>query len=120
MKFFRSLQQPGEYLHHLHLLQGTWENRYATIAVIMQMLVSVLVLAWSWRDLPPKGPLWYSKPWGEERLASPFFLFLVPLSALITYVINRTMLTRTAADHPLFGRVLSLTSLLISVLSSII
>lgn len=120
MKFVRSLQSGGAYLQNLHLLQGTWENRSATIAGIAQFVISAVALVWVWRDLPPKIPLWYSKPWGVERLAHPVFLFVVPITALIIYGINRAMLTQTAGDHPLFGRVLSLTSLLASALSCII
>lgn len=120
MKFFRPFQQSGEYIERLKNLPETWENRFATITVIMQMLLSSVVLLVSWKSLPPKVPLWYSKPWGEERLASPMFFFLVPLTALFVYGVNRMLLTQTASDHPLFGRVLSLVSLLISVLSCII
>lgn len=111
MKFFRET---------LRLLPDTWENRFATIANLLQFALSCVVLLVNWHKLPPKVPLWYSKPWGEERLARPIFLFLIPLTALIVYGINRFLLTKTASDHPLFGRVLSLVSLLISILSSII
>lgn len=120
MKFFQQLKPPGEYIESLQLLRGTWENKSATVAAILQFFFSCMVLAIRWKSLPPKVPLWYSKPWGEERLALPIFLFLIPLTALLVYGINRFLLTKTASDHPLFGRVLSLVSLLISILSSII
>ncbi|MDO8488436.1 MAG: hypothetical protein Q7S31_04000 [bacterium] len=28
--------------------------------------------------LPPQVPLWYSQPWGQEQLASPYWLWSVP------------------------------------------
>lgn len=95
-------------------------HTYATWAVGAQGVISTGIVLWFWSSLPPKIPLWYSRPWGEERLALPIFLFLIPLTALLVYGINRFLLTKTASDHPLFGRVLSLVSLLISILSSII
>lgn len=120
MKFFQQLQPPGAYIESLQLLRGTWENKSATVAVILQFFLSSSVLAIYWKNLPPKVPLWYSKPWGEERLALPIFLFLIPITAICIYELNRMLLTKIASDHPLFGRVLSLVSLLISILSSII
>ena len=74
-----------------HLLQGigltrtTWEYRWATNAVWTQFIVGGTVIAWFWKTLPPQVPLWYSKPWGDERLASPWFLFLPLLSSIIVY-----------------------------------
>lgn len=29
-----------------------------------------------WREIPPEIPLYYSKPWGQEQLASPVWLML--------------------------------------------
>lgn len=120
MKFFQQLKPPGEYIESLQLLRGTWENKSATVAAFLQFILTSIVLAIRWKSLPPKVPLWYSKPWGEERLATPIFLFLIPLTALLVYGINNAFITRIASEHPLFARVLSLVSLLISVLSSVI
>jgi hypothetical protein len=120
MKFTLPLENSRAFFHEWSSLQGTWEYRFATISVLVQFLISGIILAWFWRMLPPKVPLWYSKPWGEERLASPFFLLLPPLTSIIVYGINRTLLTRSAADHPMFARVLSLTSVLVSFLSTVI
>ncbi len=95
----------------------TWEYRWATNAVVSQFLIGSAVIAWYWRSLPPQVPLWYSKPWGDERLASPWFLFLPLVSAVVIYLVNLTAVVRFADNHPMFARVLLLTSILISILS---
>lgn len=95
----------------------TWEYRWATNAVIFQFLVGSGVIAWYWKSLPPQVPLWYSKPWGDERLASPWFLFLPLVSSVVIYLVNLTAVVRFADNHPMFARVLLLTSMLISILS---
>lgn len=120
MKFTLPIQKADGLLAGLRYEDATWENRAAKIAVISQVVIGGIVLAWTWRLLPPKIPLWYSKPWGEERLVSPFFLLLPILTAFVVYLINHAMVAKSAHDHPMFARVLSLTSLLISVLSTII
>ena len=78
MKFFQQLKPPGEYIESLQLLRGTWENKSATVAAILQFFLSCMGLAIRWKSLPPKVPLWYSKPWGEERLTLPKFLNHIP------------------------------------------
>ncbi len=120
MKFILPLQKPGAFFQEWNSIQTTWEYRFASIAALTQFVICGIALLWFWRSLPPKIPLWYSRPWGEERLTSPFFLLLPPLTALVFYSINRMALTKSAADHPMFARVLSLTSVLVSVLSVII
>ena len=51
-------------------------------------------MLWAYRKiLPPQIPLWYSRPWGEEQLAKPSSLAIVPigiiLAALTVEVIRR-------------------------------
>ncbi len=120
MKFTLPMQKADGLLDGLRYADTTWEQRLAKIAVVAQTVINVSALALGWRLLPPKIPLWYSKPWGEERLASPFFLTVPILTAIIVYVVNHGMVAKTAKDHPMFARVLSLTSLLISIVSTII
>lgn len=120
MKFTLPIQKADTLLAGLHYKDATWESRAAKIAVISQGVIGSIMLMWGIRLLPPKIPLWYSKPWGEERLVSPFFLLLPMLTAVIVYLINHTIIAKSAHDHPMFARVLSLTSLLISILSAVI
>ena len=48
---------------------------------------AVLILG-SWAKLPPQLPLYFSRPWGEGMLASPTGLWLLPIIALLTLVID--------------------------------
>jgi len=38
--------------------------------------------------LPPQIPLFYSRPWGEDQLASPIFIFILPASVFLILVVN--------------------------------
>lgn len=50
--------------------------------------LSFLILAFFWKKLPPKAPLFYTKPWGEEQLAKDYFLWLLPGLSLIFTLLN--------------------------------
>ena len=39
-------------------------------------------------NFPLAVPLWFSKPWGEERLAEPIFLWLLPTTSLVLLAFN--------------------------------
>jgi divalent metal cation (Fe/Co/Zn/Cd) transporter len=41
--------------------------------------VSIFLIITSTNRLPLAVPIWFSKPWGEERLADPTFLWLIPV-----------------------------------------
>lgn len=54
---------------------------YIWVAVAA-IVVTLGLLVVYWRSLPPEVPLWYSRPWGQEQLASPYWLWLVPILIL--------------------------------------
>jgi len=39
-------------------------------------------------SLPPQLPLFYSLPWGQRQLVSPQYLYLLPLSSLVTFFVD--------------------------------
>lgn len=100
--------------------RSTWVFRLATLTTICQCLLGLAGIAWFWRSLPPAIPFWYSRPWGEDRLAPPGFLFLLLAAAIIIYATNVVVAARVGNEHPMFARVLLLTATLVSTLSFII
>lgn len=72
---------------------------------------SLFLLIIFWAQLPPQVPLFYSLPWGEEQLASPLLLLLVPGSVLAIIFFN-LISTAFFPEEKLLLRTLSLTSLL--------
>lgn len=49
---------------------------------------SSLLLLIFWNRLPPQVPFFYSRPWGEEQLGQPLFLWFFPLASLISLIVN--------------------------------
>lgn len=66
----------------------------------------LLVILSSWRYLPPSVPLFYSRPWGKEQLASPLMLFILPGLSLAIILIN-SLLSSMVAKEVLMKRVLA-------------
>ena len=121
MKFtFPKTPTPNDFLLGISPLRSTWEYRVASAAAAVQLLIGGIAILWFWRHLPPMVPLWYSRPWGEDRLVSPWFLLLPLGAAIFIYGANIAIVVRTSADHPMFARVLFLTSALVSCLSAIL
>ena len=81
--------------------------------------VSLIFIAIYWTKLPPQIPLWYSKPWGTERLASTYFLFLLPGSCIIFTLLNMILITSLTLDNLIYSQILSVGSVVISLLSMI-
>lgn len=97
--------------------QNIWIYKLATITNLVQSILGTSVVLWYWRRMPTKIPLWFSMPWGEERLTHPAFLLIPILVSVILYVGNILVANKFTLEHPVFTRVLFLVSTLISVMS---
>lgn len=54
------------------LMLWNWRVVSATAAVGIGLIVVY------WKYLPPEVPLLYSRPWGQDQLVSPYFLWTIP------------------------------------------
>lgn len=81
------------------------------------LFATTLVLLFSFRNLPPQIPLFYSKPWGQDQLVSPAFLFVPPLVSLIFLSINQII--SSWLKNPFVANLLILGASLPSLLASI-
>lgn len=87
--------------------------------VIGLFILSVGLLIWRFRVLPPKVPLWFSRPWGEDQLASPYWLLLLPISSMLWYGIDLVISIYVTTEYLIFTQMLFLSSLIVSLLSFI-
>lgn len=93
---------------------------WSVLSLIVSTLIlfaTTLLLLFSFRNLPPQVPLFYSKPWGEEQLATPFLLFIPPLVALIFLSINRVL--SSWLKNPFITKILLSGATMASILTSI-
>lgn len=100
-------------------LKKNWFISLTHKFILFLFVLSIGLLLWRWRMLPPMVPLWYSRPWGEDQLASPFWLFILPVASLLLYGINVFVSMYVLAEYLIFTQMLFLSSLIVSLLSFI-
>lgn len=97
--------------------QQLWVYKIATITNLTQSVVGTSIVLWYWQKLPTKIPLWFSRPWGEERLTHPALLLIPILVSVLVYVGNIMVANKFTLEHPLFTRILFLTSTMVSLMT---
>lgn len=105
-------------------IRGSWDtvrsNWFISLThkfILGLFILSVAILLWRWRMLPPMVPLWYSRPWGTDQLASPYWLLVLPVSSVLLYGINFLIGMYVTAEYLIFTQMLFLSSLIVSILS---
>lgn len=107
---------------NIHLWRELMHNKFIFIptwAIVMLTIIQLLLIGVFFQKLPTLIPFWYSKPWGPERLASPYFLFLLPFSNLFWYLVNAIIASTATKDHLVFSQVLFLSAFFITLLSTL-
>ena len=68
--------------------------------------------------LPSSVPLWYSRAWGQDQLAHPLWLLLLPGASLFWQGVSLT-LAGNVKEQTVFTKLLVVASFLVSILSFI-
>jgi hypothetical protein len=68
------------------------------------ILISLIVLGFHFKHLPPEVPLYYSRPWGAGRLAVRYTLWLLPLLAASLLAVNTLIGRLLYHTDPLMSR----------------
>jgi hypothetical protein len=91
-----------------------WSMGFAGLLLIIEA-ISIGIFYFS---LPPLIPLFNQMPWGESRLAAKTGIFLPVLIATSFFFLNFFLLIKLYEKIPLISRMLSITTLLITLLSA--
>lgn len=86
-----------------------WQEKTVRIATRISFAILLFILAFllfTWQKLPPQVPLFYSLPWGEEQLASPNFLLILPFSCLCLGILNFFLAVFCLEQHSLAAKIL--------------
>ena len=106
----------------LSLLGKFWQEKINGTIFRWNVLVIIFQLAFifiKFNDLPQQVPLYYSLPWGGQRLASASSLFLLPSFSIIFSLINNLLAALTLQSIQVISRLLVVFSLVYSILSLI-
>lgn len=96
---------------------SNWLYIFSNRIVATCTIISIFIIAISWPRLPQLIPLWYSQPWGQERLAAPVFILLLPVATFLTHLLNILIGAFWANSHRILIQLLFVTSIFISIIS---
>ena len=101
-----------------HVLRSDKLIVYALLGAFIVLTFGFAVLLVKANDLPSLVPLYYSLPWGEERLVHAPMLAILPGSALLLLAFNLLWMAFFYEKEPLLSKLLAVTSGLIAFLST--
>jgi len=102
-----------------NVIKRNWFISIVHKFVIALFILSVGLLLWRFPVLPPAVPLWFSRPWGSDQLASPYWLILLPVSSIFWYSVDLLIGIYITTEYLIFTQMLFLSSLIVSILSFI-
>ena len=93
-----------------------WLKPVVFVAVFLNLtatIISFYIVA-SHHNLPPLIPLWFSKSWGESRLANPSSLWILPFLILTLFFISTLLAKLLNKIYPTLAKILVWASAFIS------
>lgn len=88
---------------------------WALLIISLLIILATYFLLFSKSNYPPFLPLWYSRPWGLDRLAIPVTLYIVPSLALGFLVINYYLANTFRTNNLALSEILVWSSLLTAI-----
>ena len=99
-----------------------WQDKGCNLEIkicFLLLIFNFAFLIFNFSNLPPQLPLFYSRPWGEEQLATPEMFLMLPLGALLIVFFNTGLAAFLFEKFPFLARTLIWSTVLISLLLSI-
>ena len=81
---------------------------FSSIVACIVILGSIFYIFLSTSALPSQVPLYYSLPWGEQRLAQTTALLTIPASAAMILILNIGIVLFFYKTEPVISRLLAL------------
>jgi len=79
--------------------------KQSSYAFLAMLVISIIILATYWSKIPPQIPLYYSLPWGDQQLASPVELTLLPTLATNIFLTNLLLVYALVPNEKLLVRI---------------
>lgn len=89
---------------------------WITLSPIILSIILSLVILFGLKSLPPKLPLFYSLPWGDNQLASHQEFLLIPAIIIAVALLNSIVSWQLHPSQSFFKRILLFSPLIISLL----
>lgn len=86
-------------------------------ALAISILIQAGLIFLSWGKLPTQIPIFYSLPWGNDILAAPMFLWILP-SATLAFGILDFLIIKSISDNKFLSNALVLTVFMMSFMNT--
>lgn len=83
------------------------------ILTVSAILLQLVLIGFSWKNLPPLVPLFYSKPWSNDILAKPIFLWILPGFSVLILVLNSFLSIMVSGENKFLNRIFAFASLFV-------
>ena len=93
--------------------------KWSTLIALTLVFLEIVYILFSYFSLPPFLPIFNQLPWGEERLGARLEIFFPVVITISFFIFNFFLLNQLYEKMPLASRMLSITTLLITILSFI-
>lgn len=93
--------------------------KWSTLIALTLIFFEIIYITFSYFSLPPFIPIFNQLPWGEERLGTTVEIFFPVVITIVFFIFNFFLLNQLYEKMPLASRMLSITTILITILSFI-
>ena len=93
-------------------------NLWISLSLILALLITISIAA-LWNFLPPKLPLFYSLPWGDNQLGNRAQLLIIPGIIILVTLFNLILSWQLHSSQSFFKKILLFSSLLASLILTI-
>ncbi len=90
-----------------------WSTRISFISIGL----TLLLLIFTWKQLPPQLPLFYSLPWGEEQLTNPFSFGIFLGLTLVIYCFLSISILLIRSVSRLYAQILTISATVLVLMS---
>jgi len=87
-------------------------------ATFILNILGVVAIGLVFVHLPPQIPLYYSRPWGEDQITTPIFLFILPLGSLLFHCTSIFLIITQTYRYRVYAQLLLTFSLVVAILAS--
>ncbi len=92
---------------------------WGIILWLLCMLVSLACISLFFPKLPAEIPLFYSRPWGSQQLASKYFIFLLPIGTFILGLVNQMLAIISFKKERIISYIFSITTIFASIFAAL-
>lgn len=89
---------------------------YCVVTSLVILILTLVIFALNYQNLPSQIPLFYSLPWGQEQLVSVHQFIILPAIIILTILINLVVSWHLHPQQKVLKRTLAASTTIVSLL----